>query len=111
MSATQKMQSIFEALSSLTRRKILSLLSAGPLAAGQISEGFDMSKPALSKHLSILENAGLVRSEKKGQFVYYSLVQESLTTTLYDFVSSVCPITQPIRRKGRQLVKQTPTEE
>ncbi len=111
MSGPHKMQSIFEALSSIQRRKILSLLSAGPLAAGQISESFEMSKPALSKHLSILENAGLVRSEKKGQFVFYSLVQESLTSTLYDFVSSVCPITQPIRRKARALVKETPKEE
>jgi DNA-binding transcriptional ArsR family regulator len=51
---------VFEALSSTPRRKILSYLSAAPLTAGEISERFEMSKPALSKHLKILQTANLI---------------------------------------------------
>jgi ArsR family transcriptional regulator, arsenate/arsenite/antimonite-responsive transcriptional repressor len=98
--ATEK---IFEALSSSVRRKILAYLSATSLTAGEIAQRFDISKPSLSKHLSILENAGLVRSEKKGQFVHYSLVQESLVNTLNGFVQEVCPFARPLRRESRKL--------
>ena len=53
---------IFEALSSSARRQILAYLSAGELTAGQIAERFSMSAPAISRHLSLLEVAGLVFS-------------------------------------------------
>lgn len=48
-------------------------LSASGLTAGEIADRFSMSKPAVSQHLSILETAGLIRREKQGQFVHYSL--------------------------------------
>jgi len=67
---------IFSALASTPRRRILAYLSATSLTAGEIAERFEMSKPSLSKHLSILENAGLITREKKGQFVHYSLNPE-----------------------------------
>ena len=60
---------VFEALSSTVRRKILAYLSATDLTAGEIAERFDISKPSVSKHLSILEAAGLIRSERRGQFI------------------------------------------
>ena len=60
---------VFEALSSTVRRKILAYLSATDLTAGDIAARFEISKPSVSKHLSILENAGLVRGEKRGQFI------------------------------------------
>ena len=47
---------VFEALASTTRRKILAYLSEGPLTAGVVAERFEMSQPAVSKHLSILES-------------------------------------------------------
>ncbi len=75
-------QDVFAALASTARRKILAYLSAADLTAGEIAARFAMSKPAISKHLQILENAGLVRSEKRGQFVHYTLVRESLANTL-----------------------------
>jgi DNA-binding transcriptional ArsR family regulator len=56
----------FQALSSTVRRNILAYLSHSDLTAGKIAEKFEMTKPSLSKHLSILENAGLIVGEKKG---------------------------------------------
>jgi ArsR family transcriptional regulator, arsenate/arsenite/antimonite-responsive transcriptional repressor len=99
------MNAIFEAISSLPRRKILAYLAEADLNAGEIAERFDMSKPAVTKHLQILQNAGLITSEKKGQFVIYSLTQDSLTNTLNGFMSSLCPVAGPLKKKVRKLQK------
>ncbi len=96
-------EKIFAALSSGVRRKILAYLSATSLTAGEIAERFDISKPSLSKHLSILENAGLVKGEKRGQYIHYSLVRESLTNTLNGFVSEVCPVARPLKNESRKM--------
>jgi DNA-binding transcriptional ArsR family regulator len=96
------MSKVFEALSSTVRRKILAYLSATSMTAGEISERFEISKPSLSKHLSILENAGLVESEKKGQFVHYSIVRDNLVNTLNGFVQDVCPIARPIKKESKE---------
>jgi len=63
----------FKALADPTRRKILDLLKKGDLAAGEIAEHFDMTKPSISNHLSILKQAGLVWDERRGQHIVYSL--------------------------------------
>lgn len=64
---------LFRALSDENRRKILDLLRNGDMTAGDIAMHFDMSKPGISQHLTILKNADLVYAMKKGQYVYYSL--------------------------------------
>lgn len=92
---------VFDALSSDVRRKILAYLSATDMTAGEIAAYFEISKPSLSKHLSILENAGLVESEKKGQFVHYRLVGHNLVNTLNNFVQEVCPVARPIRKDSK----------
>jgi DNA-binding transcriptional ArsR family regulator len=97
------MQKIFEALSSAPRRKILAYLAEVDLTAGEIAARFEMSKPAISKHLQILEDAGLVRSEKRGQFVHYSLVPESLANTLNGFVQNICPVSLPLKKESARL--------
>ena len=94
---------VFAALASTARRKILAYLSATDLTAGEIADRFAMSKPAISKHLQILENAGLVRGEKSGQFVTYSLVRENLTNTLNSFVQEVCPVSRPLKRESVRI--------
>lgn len=94
---------IFDALSSPVRRKILAYLSAASLTAGEIADRFDISKPALSKHLGILENAGLVMREKKGQFVHYAIVEDNLVNTLNGFVQEVCPFARPLREESRAI--------
>lgn len=95
------MQKIFEALSSVVRRKILALLSHSELTAGEIAARFDISKPAVSQHLGILETAGLVTREKRGQFVHYRLVEENLANTLNRFLQEVCPVSRPLKRESR----------
>lgn len=79
------MDRIFEALASTARRQILAYLSAGELSAGELAERFDFSKPALSSHLRILEEAGLIEREKRGQFVYFRQVPDRLANTLFSW--------------------------
>jgi DNA-binding transcriptional ArsR family regulator len=67
------MNSIFKALNDETRREILELLKVKDLAAGEIADYFNISKPSISHHLDILKRADLISSEKKGQFIIYSL--------------------------------------
>ena len=62
-----------------------------------------MTKPAISKHLQILENAGLIRGEKRGQFIHYSLAPENLVNTLNGFVQEVCPVSKPLKRESAKL--------
>jgi ArsR family transcriptional regulator len=92
---------VFEALSSTVRRKILAYLSATDLTAGEIAARFEISKPSVSKHLSILENAGLVRGDKRGQFIHYSLVRDNLVNTLNGYVQEVCPVSKPLKRESK----------
>ena len=67
------MNSVFKALNDPTRRSILEILKQGDLTAGEIADGFAMTKPSISHHLEILKQASLVESEKKGAFIYYTL--------------------------------------
>ncbi|MBO7217416.1 MAG: winged helix-turn-helix transcriptional regulator [Clostridia bacterium] len=62
-----------KALSDDTRREILSLLKGGSLSAGEITERFPMSGAAISRHLSILKEADLVRDKRDGKYIYYEL--------------------------------------
>lgn len=63
----------FKALNDKTRRDILELLKEGDLTAGEIAEQFHISWPSISHHLELLKRAGLVDSDKRGQYVYYTL--------------------------------------
>jgi DNA-binding transcriptional ArsR family regulator len=96
---------VFEALSSTVRRKILAYLSATDLTAGEIADRFDISKPSISKHLSILERAGLIASERRGQFIHYSLVRDNLLNTLNGYLQEVCPVSRPLKRESARLAK------
>lgn len=66
-------QSTMRALSDPTRREILNLLKKDSISAGDIAGHFDMSVPAVSKHLSILKDAGLIRDRREGKYIYYEL--------------------------------------
>jgi len=67
------LQETMRALADPTRRRILNMLKQGPLPAGEISRQFDMSGAAISKHLSVLKEAKLVRVRQEGKFLYYEL--------------------------------------
>ena len=67
------MNNLFKALSDPTRRSILDLLRESDLSASDIADNFDISKPSISHHLSILHQAELVLRERRGQQIFYSL--------------------------------------
>jgi len=81
------MSKVFRALSDPTRREILALLRDRDMTAGEIAEQFDISKPAISRHLEILKEAELVSSEKKGLYRIYSINLTVLQETLSGFMN------------------------
>ena len=66
-------QNTLKALSDPIRREILDLLKSGRLSAGEIAEKFPVSGAAVSKHLSVLKEADLIRDAREGKFIYYEL--------------------------------------
>ena len=67
------LQNTLKALSDPTRREILNLLKKGKMSAGDIVEKFPVSGAAVSRHLSVLKDADLIRDERDGKFIYYEL--------------------------------------
>jgi ArsR family transcriptional regulator, arsenate/arsenite/antimonite-responsive transcriptional repressor len=96
---------IFEALASGPRRQILAYLAEAELSTSDLAGRFAMSAPAISRHLSVLENAGLVTSERRGQFVFYQLNAGSLTNTLTGYALELCPVGRPLKRESRAIAK------
>lgn len=83
------MSVVFKALADPTRRRILQLLKAGPLNAGEIAVHLPISKPTLSAHFSVLREAGLIGSEKDGKHVIYWLNASVLEEALLAFASAL----------------------
>lgn len=83
------MNKVFKSLSDPTRRKVLEVLRKGPMAAGDISSQFAVSKPTMSAHFAVLREAGLVVSEKDGRTIIYWLKMSVLEDALLSF----CKIT------------------
>lgn len=72
------MDSIAAAIADPVRRDILAGLRQGRLSAGEIAEGFPISRPAVSRHLRVLRDSGLVRDEVEGRRRLYTLVPDRL---------------------------------
>ena len=83
------MADVWKALADPTRRRILELLKKRDMNAGEIAEEFNMTKPSISNHLSILKQADLVDAEKQGQNVIYSLK----TSVLEDIMNVISNLT------------------
>lgn len=83
------MGDVWKALADPTRRKILELLKKRDMNAGEIAAEFNMTKPSISNHLSILKQADLVDAEKNGQNIVYSLK----TSVLEDMLSLISNLT------------------
>jgi DNA-binding transcriptional ArsR family regulator len=81
---------VFEAVAQPTRREILRLLSAGELSAGDIASRFSLTQPAISQHLKVLREAGLVNERREGTRRVLSIRPEGLSE-LNDFLSEVLP--------------------
>jgi ArsR family transcriptional regulator, repressor of sdpIR and other operons len=76
---------VFKALADPTRRQVLELLRAGARTAGELAECFPVSKPTMSAHFSVLQEAGLIEAEKDGRSIYYRLKMSVLEDALLGF--------------------------
>ena len=89
---------IFGALSSVPRRQIIAFLSQTALSTTDLAGRFSLSPPAISRHLAVLQRAGLVASERQGQRVLYRLKRDALLDALARFASEV---DGPLRRDAQ----------
>jgi DNA-binding transcriptional ArsR family regulator len=64
----ERLDAVFSALGDPTRRRILAMLASGPASVGELAQPFAMTLPAVSKHLRVLERAGLLRRERDGWY-------------------------------------------
>lgn len=96
---------IFDALASRPRREILAYLSRSELTTSELAQRFGISAPAVSRHLSVLEAAGLVQGARRGQLVYYRLTPDNLVNTLTGFALEICPVAGPLKRESRKLAR------
>jgi ArsR family transcriptional regulator len=78
-----KLNTVFKAIADPTRREILRLLRHEEMTAGDVAGHFDMTKPTMSHHFSVLKDAGLISSRREGQTIWYALN----TTVLEDVLS------------------------
>jgi DNA-binding transcriptional ArsR family regulator len=76
------LQATLRALSDPIRREILNLLKSGRLSAGEITEHFDVTAASISRHLSVLKEADLIRDQRQGKFIYYEINTSVLEETL-----------------------------
>ncbi len=83
------MNCVFKALSDPTRRRVLQLLRERPLSAGELSEHFAVSKPTMSAHFSVLQEAGLIEAEKSGRTIFYRLKMSVLEDALLSFAQTL----------------------
>ena len=67
------LQQTLRALADPIRREILNLLKAGQMSAGEICDHFDVTGASISRHLSVLKEADLIRDTREGKFIYYEL--------------------------------------
>ncbi|MGE0555565.1 MAG: autorepressor SdpR family transcription factor [Gemmatimonadales bacterium] len=80
---------VFKALADPTRRRVLELLRDGAMTAGELAERFPVSKPTMSAHFSVLQEAGLVEAEKAGRVVYYRLKLSVAEDALLGFADAL----------------------
>lgn len=92
------MQAVFRALSDPTRREILKQLSAGSMTAGELAELFPTSRASMSHHFNVLKSADLVRTERRGQSIVYSLN----TSVVEEITRGVISLFEPRSKAGRR---------
>jgi DNA-binding transcriptional ArsR family regulator len=80
---------VFKALSDPTRRRVLQLLRERPMSAGEIADQFPVSKPTMSAHFAVLQEAGLINAEKSGRTILYSLQMSVLEEALLGFAHTL----------------------
>jgi len=91
---------VFAALASAPRREVIAFLAQTALSTSDLAERFAISAPAMSRHLAVLQRAGLVSTERQGQRVLYRLNRDTLLDALAGFASLV---DGPLRRETQLL--------
>src|SRR5208283_4427338 len=89
------MNAIFKALADPTRRQILHLLGEREMTAGDLAQHFEMTKPSMSHHFSVLKDADLIRFRREGQLIWYSVN----TTVLQDVLTWAVDLLQSAKDK------------
>ncbi|OPJ56023.1 ArsR/SmtB family transcription factor [Alkalithermobacter paradoxus] len=79
---------IFKALSDKNRLMILEMLSCGEMCACDIMEGLELTQPTISHHMKILQQSGLVNSQKKGKWVFYSINTDNIKL-ICEFIKNI----------------------
>ena len=83
------MSGVFRALADPTRRQVLAHLRERPMSAGELAERFDVSKPTMSAHFSVLREAGLIDASKHGKSIIYRLRMSVLEEALMELAQAV----------------------
>jgi len=81
---------VFKALADPTRREILRLLGHGEMSAGELADRFDMTKPSMSHHFTVLKEADLVTCRREGQQLFYAInttVAQDVLTWLWELLA------------------------
>lgn len=102
------MNRVFRALSDPTRRGVLQLLRAGPMTAGELAECFDVSKPTMSAHFAVLQDADLIEAERQGRSIVYRLQLSVLEDALLAFADTVGLRDRMVRAPRRSAASPQP---
>jgi len=94
---------VFRALADDTRRGILRLLRDGPLASGEIADQFHSSWPTISRHLTVLRDAGLVATERHGQEIRYELNTSVFQDVIQHLIEWTRPTVRGAANRSRKL--------
>lgn len=94
------MNKVFKALSDPTRRHVLELLRKGPMTAGELAEHFEVSKPTMSAHFTVLREADLVDAVKSGRSITYRLKISVLEDALLSFAGVFGMKINPPNKEG-----------
>ena len=100
---------VFRALADGTRRAMVERLTAGPASVGQLAEPFDSALPTVVQHLRVLEEAGIVSSEKAGRVRTYQLAPDSLVAATTWMAGQRRPQEMQLDRLGAYLAQTNPT--
>ncbi|HSU77169.1 MAG TPA: metalloregulator ArsR/SmtB family transcription factor [Burkholderiales bacterium] len=95
---------VFDALASGARRQLLRELAQSARTTSELAARLGISMPAVSRHLSVLENAGLATSHRHGQRVLYGLVRDTLIEALSAFAAELAPAEPARPRKPREAI-------
>lgn len=104
----KKTAQIFKALSDETRLRVMKLLQERELCVCELIQVLQMSQPRISRHLSVLKNAGLVDDRREGKWVYYSLAKEAVkedVKVLFNMLSCIANDSHTVNADKEKLKK------